>query len=107
MFRNSFDEHCNDLERFLMEREFSFKLVLKEKLWARKIPRNELLHKKKSQGNYSKLTFNVTYYAVFRHLNSQLKELHVILVHDEDHNKVFLEVSIIGFTFGKSYSPVY
>ena len=45
----------------------------------------------------AKLTFNVTYCPVFRHLKSQLKELHVILVCDEDHKKVFPEVSIIGF----------
>ena len=47
----------------------------KEILRARKIPRNELLDKEKSQGNDSKLTFNVTYYPVFRHLKNQLKEL--------------------------------
>ena len=52
---------------------------------ARKIPGNELLDKDKSQGNDSNLTFNVTYYPVFRHLKSQLKELHVILACDEDH----------------------
>ena len=75
---NSFDKRFNDFERFLLERGYSSKLVRKEILRARKIPRNELLDKKKSQGNDSKLTFNVTYYPVFRHLKSQLKELHVI-----------------------------
>ena len=36
-----------------------------------KIPRNELLDEERSQGNDSKLTFNVMYYPVFRHLKSQ------------------------------------
>ena len=34
---------------------------------------------------------------MFKHLKSQLKELHVILACDEDHKKVFPEVPIIGF----------
>ena len=72
-------------------------MVRKEILWARKIPRNGLLDKEKSQGNGSKLTFNVTYHPVFRHLKPQLKELLVILACDEDHKKVFPEVLIIGF----------
>ena len=70
-----------------------------EILQARKISRNELLDKEKSQGNVSKLTFNVTYYPVFRHLKSQLKELHVILACDEDHKKVFPEVPNFFFFF--------
>ena len=44
-----------------------------------------------------KLTFNVTFYPMFKHLKSQLKESHVILAYDEDHKKVFPEVPIIGF----------
>ena len=99
---NSFDKRCNDLERFLLERGYSSKLVRKEILRARKIPRNELLDKEKSQGNDSKLTFNVTYYPVFRHLKNQLKELHVILACDEAHKKVFPEVPIIGFKNNKN-----
>ena len=37
---NSFHKRCNDLERFPSERGYSFKLVQKEILWVRKIPRN-------------------------------------------------------------------
>ena len=105
MFRNSFDKCCNDLERFLLERGYSSKLVRKEILRARKIPRNELLDKEKSQGNDSKLTFNVMYYRLFRHLKSQLKELHVILTCEEAHKKVFSEVPIIGFKNNKNLKP--
>ena len=82
---------------------------------ARKIPANELLDKKKSWGNDGKLTFNVTYYPVFRHLKSQLKELHVILACDEGHKIVFPDVPIIDLKkkkefkirFGESCSPRY
>ena len=44
-------------------------------LQATKIPINEYLDKKKSQGNNGKLTFNVTYYPVFRYWKSNLKEI--------------------------------
>ena len=74
---------------------------MKGSIRARKIPRNELLDKEKSQGNDTKLTFNVTYYPVFRHLKNQLKDLHVILACDEAHKKVFPEVPIIGFKNNK------
>ena len=65
---NSFDKRCNELEIFLLEKGYSSKLMRIEIVGARKIPRNELLDKEKSQGNDSKLTFNVTYYPMFRHL---------------------------------------
>ena len=90
------------MERFLSETGYSSKLVRKEKLLAEKIPRNELIDKDKSQGNDSKLTFNFTYYPVFTHMKNQLKELHVILVCDEAHKKVFPEVPIIGFKNNKN-----
>ena len=99
---NSFDKHYKDLEKFLMERGYSSMLVEKEILWARKIPRNELLDEEKSQRYDSKLTFNVTYYPVFRHLKAQLKELLVILACDEDHKKVFHEVPVTGFKNSKN-----
>ena len=90
------------MERFLLEAEYSSMLVEKEILWARKIPRNELVDQEKSQGYDSKLTFNVTYYPVFRHLKPQLKELIVILACDEDHKKVFPEVPVIVFKSSKN-----
>ena len=92
----------NDMERFLLERGCSSKLVQKEVFQARKIPRYELLDKEKSQRNDSKLTFNVTYYPVFRHLKSQLNKLHVILACYEGHNKAFPEVPIFGFKNNKN-----
>ena len=87
------------MERFLLERGYNSILVGKEILCTRKIPRNGLLDKEKSQGNYSKLTFNVTCYPVFRNLKPQLKELLVILACDEDHKKYFLKyLSLVSKT---------
>ena len=61
-----------------------------------------MLDKEKSQGNDIKLTFNVTYYPMFRHLKRQVKELHVNLACDKDHKKVFPEVPIIIFKNSKN-----
>ena len=61
-----------------------------------------MLDKDKSQGNDSQLTFNITYYPVFRHLKNQLRELHVVLACDEAHKKVFPEVPIIDFKNNKN-----
>ena len=61
-----------------------------------------MLDQEKSQGNDSMLTLNVIYYAVYRHLKSQLKELHVILACDEDHKNIFPEVPVIGFKNNKN-----
>ena len=80
-------------------------LMEKEILWVRKIARTELLDKEKSQGNDSKLTFNVTYYPVFRHLKPQLKELLVILACGEDFKKVFPEIPVIGFKNNNNLNP--
>ena len=92
----------NWFQKLVSKIGYSSKSVRKEILRARKIPRNELLDKEKSQRNNSKLTFIVTYYPLFRHLKDQLKELHVILACDEIHKKVFPEVPIIGFKNNKN-----
>ena len=63
---------------------------------------NELLDKEKSQENDKKLTFNVRYFPVLRHLKMQSKELHVILACDKDHKKVFPEVPFIGYKKNKN-----
>ena len=97
---------CNDLERLLLERGYSLKLGQKEILQARIIPRDELLNKEKSQGKDSKLTFNFTYYPMFRHLKSPLKELHVVLACDENIEQVFPDVPIIGFKKNKNLKSI-
>ena len=40
-----FDKRCNDLEKYLLERGYSEKMVRKEMLRARVIPRDALLEK--------------------------------------------------------------
>ena len=49
------------------------------------------------QAKVNKLTVSIMYYPVFRHLKSHWKVLHAIFACDEDHQKVFPDVLIIGF----------
>ena len=92
-----FDKRCNDLEKYLLERGYSEKMVRKEILRARAIPRDALLEKVNNQEKQNKITFNVTYRPVFRNVRKILEELHVILASDDGHKKVFPDVPMIGF----------
>ena len=78
-----FDKRCNDLKKYLLERGYSEKMVRKEILRARAIPRDALLEKVNNEEKQNKITFNVTYHAVFRDVRIIIEELHVILAsHD-------------------------
>ena len=91
------DKRCNDLEKYLLERGYSEKMVPKEILWARAIPRDALLEKANNQEEQNKITFNITYHTVFRDVRKILEELHVILAFDDGYKKVFSDFSLTGF----------
>ena len=84
-----FDKRCNDLEKYLLERGYSEKMVRREILRARAIPRHALLEKVDNQEKQNKITFNITCHPVFRNVGKILEELHVILASDEGHKKVW------------------
>ena len=54
------DKRCNYLEKYLLERGYSEKMVHKEILRARAIPRDALLEKVNNLEKQNKITFNVT-----------------------------------------------
>ena len=60
-----FDKRCNDLEKYLLERGYSEKMVRKEILRARAILRDAVLEKVNNQGKQNKITFNITYHQYF------------------------------------------
>ena len=91
-----------DLEKYLLETGYSEKIVRKEILRARAIPRDALLEKVNNQDKQNKLTFNITYHPVFRGARKILEELHVILTSDYEHKKVFPDVPMIGFKNNKN-----
>lgn len=49
-----------------------------------------------------RLTFNIVFHPAFQNLSKLLRKLHVILACNQDHQKVFPDIPIIGFRKGKS-----
>ena len=83
-------------------KEATKKLVRKEILKASCRSRETLLDKEKMAINDDRVTFNITYYPVFKNIRINLEELHILLAPDEQHRKVFAEIPRIGFKIGKS-----
>ena len=52
--------------------------------------------------NDDRVTFNITYYPVFKNIRIVLEELHILLAPDEQHRNVFTDIPRIGFKNGKS-----
>ena len=97
-----FDKRCNDLEIWLKERGYSDKLVRQQILNARKLKRAEILNKPKDKSNEKRLVFNITYHPALSKLKETMSSIHILLSPDQEHNKVFKEVPIIGFRRAKS-----
>ena len=98
-----FDQRCNDLEKWLMERSYSESMVRTQILKAIGESRDSLLEKANTRTFESKLTFNITYYPAFQNVRSILEELQILLAPDKEHKKVFPEVPIVRFRNGKSH----
>ena len=98
----SFDRRCNDLERWLLERDYKEKEVRKQVLKGRAICRDDLLNRERALQEKTQVTFNLTYYPVFKDVRKILKELDLLLTPDQAHERVFSEGPIIGFKNTKS-----
>ena len=92
----------NDLEKYLLERGYSEKIVRLEILRARAISRDLYLEKVNNRENQNKITFNIKYHPVFRDARKILEELHVILASGDGHEKVLPDVPMIGFKINKN-----
>ena len=86
----------------LLERGYSEKMVCKEILRARAIPREVLLEKANNQEKQNKITFNITYHPVFQDVRKILEKLHVILASDDGHKKVFSDGPMTGLKVNKN-----
>ena len=93
---------CNYLEKWLMERGYSQRLVRMQILKARGESMDSFLERGNTRTSEGKLTFNITYYPAFQNVRSILQELQILLAPDKEHKKVFTEIPIVGFRNGKS-----
>ena len=73
----SFDGRCNDLERWLLERGYKEKEVRKQVLRGRAFCRDDRLNRERTFQEKTQVTFNLTYYPVFKDVRKILKELHL------------------------------
>ena len=85
-----------------MERGYIGKMIRKQVFRAREHSRKDLLEREKAATSEPKLTFNTNYYPVFQNNRNILEELHLLLVPDEEHTKVFPNVPVVGFRNGKN-----
>ena len=101
-YNELFDKIWYDSEKCLLERGYSEKMVREEMLRARAVPRDALLEKVNNQVKQNKIIFSITYYSVFRDVRKILKELHVILASEDEHEKAFPNVPMIDFKNNKN-----
>ena len=98
----SSDKRCNDLEGCLKERGCNGKMIRKQIFRAREHFINGLIEREKTETFEPKLTFNITYYPVFRNIRNILQEFHLLLAPDKEHKKVFHDIPVVGFRNCKS-----
>ena len=98
----SFDKRCNDLEGWLKEMGYNGKMIRKQIFRAREHSINDLMEREKTKTFEPKLTFNITYYPVFRNIRNILQEFHLLLGPDKEHKKVFPDIPVVGFRNCKS-----
>ena len=101
-----FDNRCNELESWLMERGYGCRLVRNQVLKARKFNRNELLDKGPKEKLSNKLVFNITYHPAYSRMKKVLQEFHLLLTPNEEHRNVFSEVPIVGYKRSKSLKDI-
>ena len=81
----NFDKRCNDLEKWLMERDYHEEIMSNKILRGREHSRNHLLEREKPQMSEQKLTFNITYYPAFQNVRTIMEELHILLTPNKAH----------------------
>ena len=73
----------------------------KQVLRCRAIYRDDLFNREKTLQGKTQVTFDLTYYYVFKNVRKIFKDLHLLLTPDQAHKRVFSEVPIIGFKNAK------
>ena len=77
----------NGLERYLLDRRCSERMVRKEILRARAILRDAILVKVSTQKSNNKMAFNINPHPLFCNIRKILEEIHVVLAQSNRHRK--------------------
>ena len=81
-------------------------IVWKQIVKATKFLKTELLNNQRKKENEDKLVLNITYRPSLAQLKVIMTRIHLLLTSDNDHNKVFRDVAIIGFCRAKSLKDI-
>ena len=81
-------------------------MVRKQILKARTFSRAELLTNQRKKENEDELVLNITYHSSLAQLKIIMTRIHLLLTPNSEHNKVFRDVSIIGFRRSKSLKDI-
>ena len=92
-----FDQRCNDLQKWLMERGYIERMVRTQIFKTRGESTDSLFERGNTKTSGNKLTFNITYYPAFQNVRGILEELQILLAQDKEHKIVFPEVPVMGF----------
>ena len=84
-----FDQRCNNLEKWLVERGYSERIVRMQILKARGESRNSFLEQGNTRMSESELTFDITYYPSFQNVRNISEELRILLASEKEHKKGF------------------
>ena len=101
-----YHKQCNELEVWLSERDYSDNWVRQQILKARKRKRKDLLNNMTHKIDDYKLVFNITYHPNFSNLKDTRSFLNLLLTPDQEHQKVFHKVPIIGFRKAKNLKDI-
>ena len=80
----------------------------KQILKAVKLSRTELLNnQRRKKENEDKLVLNITYHLSLAKLKAIMTKIHLLLTPDNEYNKMFRDVPIIGFRRAKSLKDIH
>ena len=85
----SFDLRCNELEEWLIKRNYNPTVVRKQILKARAFSRDTLLDKTKKVRNSDRLVLTLTYHPSIKNFQNVFNEAHILLTPNKEHRKVF------------------
>ena len=81
-------------------------MVRKQILKARKFSRTEVLNNQRKKENEEKPILNIRYHPSLAQLKTIMTRIHLLLTPDNEHNKLFRDVPIIGLRRAKSLRDI-
>ena len=84
-----FDLRCNELEEWLIKRNYNSTVVRKQILKARAFRRDTLLDKTKEVRNSDRLVLTLAYHTSIKNFQNVLNAAHILLTPNKEHRKVF------------------